>query len=130
MKRQRRQPPRLRDAFLAFRCELCCMLTFVECCFWKATPAVCSQRLLLDELPAGTLPRGLLRDLVYSFSFDVDTVLLHVNNFLHAAASRAVVGTALRQWLGFVWLECLRLPDPPRAVLLGCLWGVALVADF
>ena len=52
------------------------------------------QRLLLDELPAGTLPRGLLRDLVYSFSFDVDTVLLHVNNFLHAAASRAVVGTA------------------------------------
>lgn len=88
------------------------------------------QRLLLDELPAGTLPRGLLRDLVYSFSFDVDTVLLHVNNFLHAAASRAVVGAALRQWLGFVWLECLRLPDPPRAVLLGCLWGVALVADF
>ena len=88
------------------------------------------QRLLLHELPADTLPRGLLRDLVYSFSFDVDTVLLHVNNFLRAAASRAVVGAVLWQWLIFVWLECLRLPDPPRPVLLGCLWGVALVADF
>ena len=95
----------------------------------RSTSLVTLRCLLRDELPAETLPAGLLRDLVYSVSFDVDTILLHVNNFLHAVASRAVAGAALRQWLIFVWLECLRLPDPPRAPLLGCLSGIALVAD-
>ena len=109
--------PRLRHAFLAFPRTV--LHAYLRGVLFSRRPLQQSAYLLY-ELPADT-PCGLLRDLVCLFSFDVDTVLLHVNNFLHDAASRAVIGAALRQWLGFIWLECLQPTLSSRAagLLLG-----------